>query len=121
MSEQARRLERNPNDKVIAGVASGVADFFGINRTIVRVIWALSIFFGGLGVIVYIVLWIVMPEAGTDRTVAHDLRDKTTEASAPAETRSFPDTAVSDTDHLDAASESGSDAGSESESDETSD
>ena len=116
VSEQARRFERNSDEKVIAGVASGVADFFGINRTIVRVIWALSIFFGGLGVIVYIVLWIVMPEAGTNRMVAHDLRDKTTEASPPAETRPPPDTPVNDTDHPDA-----SDARSESQSDETSD
>lgn len=38
MNDQPRRLERNPDDKVIAGVASGVADFFGIDRTVVRVV-----------------------------------------------------------------------------------
>lgn len=78
MNDQPRRLQRNPNDKVIAGVASGIADFFGLDPTVVRVIWALTMLLGGLGVIVYIILWIVVPEGDSDRTVAHDLRDKTT-------------------------------------------
>ncbi len=75
MNDRPRRLERNPDDKVIAGVASGVADFFGLDPTVVRVVWALTILLGGLGVIVYIILWIVVPEGDSDRTVAHDLRD----------------------------------------------
>ncbi len=78
MNDQPRRLERNPDDKVIAGVASGVADFFGLDPTVVRVIWALTILLGGLGLIVYIILWIVVPEGESDRTVAHDLRDRAT-------------------------------------------
>ena len=78
MTDQPRRLQRNPDDKVIAGVASGVADFFGLDPTVVRVIWALTILLGGLGVIVYIILWIVVPEGDSDRTVSHDLRDKAT-------------------------------------------
>ena len=76
MNDQPRRLQRNPDDKVIAGVASGVADFFGLDPIVVRVIWALTILLGGLGVIVYIILWIVVPEGDSDRTLAHDLRDK---------------------------------------------
>ena len=43
-----------------------------------RVIWALTILLGGLGVIVYIIFWIVVPEGDSDRTLAHDLRDKAT-------------------------------------------
>ncbi len=78
MNDKPRRLQRNPDDKVIAGVASGVADFFGLDPTVVRVIWALTILLGGLGVIVYIILWIVVPEGDSDRTVAHDLRDSGT-------------------------------------------
>ena len=78
MNDRPRRLQRNPDDKVIAGVASGVADFFGLDPTVVRVVWALTILLGGLGVIVYIILWIVVPEGDSDRTPAHDLRDKAT-------------------------------------------
>lgn len=82
MNDQPRRLERNTDDKIIAGVASGVADFLGVDPSIVRVIWALTFFLGGLGFIVYVVLWIVVPEAGSQRTVAHDIRDNTTTSKA---------------------------------------
>ena len=78
MNDRPRRLERNPDNKIIAGVASGVADFFGLDPTVVRVVWALTMLLGGLGVIVYIILWIVVPEGDSDRTVAHDLRDRAT-------------------------------------------
>ncbi len=52
---------RSQDDKVIAGVAGGIAAHYGIDPTLVRVIWALSLFFGGLGAVVYVVLWIVLP------------------------------------------------------------
>ena len=61
MNDQPRRLERDADNKIIAGVASGVANYFNIDPTIVRVLWALTILFGGLGVIVYLIMWIVMP------------------------------------------------------------
>jgi len=60
-----RRFYRNPDDKVIAGVASGIAAYFGIDPVIVRVIFVICGFFNGLGVIAYIVLWIAMPLAKT--------------------------------------------------------
>lgn len=77
-----KKLERNTDDKIIAGVASGVADYFGLDKTLVRAIWALTILLGGFGVVVYVILWIVLPEAGQDRTVADDFRDKVTESEA---------------------------------------
>ncbi len=55
------QLMRSRDDRVIAGVAGGIAAHYGIDPTLVRVIWALSLFFGGLGAIVYVVLWIVLP------------------------------------------------------------
>jgi len=77
-----KKLERNTEDKIIAGVASGVADFFGLDRSLVRVLWALAIFLGGFGGIIYIILWIVLPEAGQDRTVADDFRERVEESQA---------------------------------------
>ena len=61
MNDQPRRLERDPNNKVIAGVAAGVANYVGLDPTLVRVLWALTLLIGGLGLIVYIIMWIVMP------------------------------------------------------------
>ncbi len=60
-----RRLYRNPDDKVIAGVASGIATYFSIDPVIVRVIFVIFGFMHGIGVIAYIVLWIAMPLAKT--------------------------------------------------------
>lgn len=56
-----RRLRRNINDKVIGGVCSGLADYFNIDTTLVRAILASSIIFAGVGLGLYIVLWIVLP------------------------------------------------------------
>ncbi len=58
---QDRRLYRCRHDRRVAGVASGVAEFFDLDPSIVRVVWFLSIFFGGLGLFLYIVMAIVVP------------------------------------------------------------
>jgi phage shock protein PspC (stress-responsive transcriptional regulator) len=56
-----RRLYRCRENRVIAGVASGVAEFFGLDATLVRVLWFLSIFFGGVSLLLYIGLAIIVP------------------------------------------------------------
>jgi phage shock protein PspC (stress-responsive transcriptional regulator) len=57
-----KRLHRNEHDKVVAGVASGLAEYMQVDITIVRLLFVLSTFFlmGG-GLLVYIVIWIVAP------------------------------------------------------------
>lgn len=59
--DSPRRLYRS-NDRSIAGVCGGVADFLGVDPTLVRVITLLLILFGGLSIFVYIILWIVVPD-----------------------------------------------------------
>ena len=61
----AKRLVRSTNDRKIAGVAAGVADFFGLDTHTVRVLWVLAVLLGGFGFLAYIVLWIALPEAPT--------------------------------------------------------
>lgn len=56
-----KKLYRSREDKLIGGVCGGVADYFDIDRTIVRVISFILIFFGGVSLWVYIILWIVLP------------------------------------------------------------
>jgi phage shock protein C len=53
---------RNPNDKMIAGVASGLAEYFGVDTTIVRLVFLLLLLPGGLSPLLYVVFWIAMPE-----------------------------------------------------------
>jgi phage shock protein C len=63
-NEQVRRLRRSP-DRMVAGVAGGVADYVQIDPTIVRLVFAL-LFILGAGItwpLVYALLWILMPEA----------------------------------------------------------
>jgi phage shock protein C len=57
-------LARNPHDKVIAGVCSGIARWLGWDPTAVRILYVLvSIFSAAFpGILVYIILWAVMPE-----------------------------------------------------------
>ena len=56
-----RRLYRCRENRVLAGVASGVAEFFDLDPTLVRVLWFLSVFFGGLGIFVYLGLALIVP------------------------------------------------------------
>jgi len=56
-----RRLYRCRTDRRLAGVAAGVAEFFDLDPTLVRVLWFLSIFLGGLGVLLYIGMAIIVP------------------------------------------------------------
>ncbi|MAF79789.1 hypothetical protein CL629_01790 [bacterium] len=64
-TQNTRRLHRDSDDKIIAGVASGIAAYIGIDTTIVRLLFAISIFFGGFGVILYIILALIVPKAET--------------------------------------------------------
>lgn len=56
-----RRLYRSANDKLLGGVAAGLANYFGIDPAITRVLFVLFLFIGGGGLIVYVILWIVLP------------------------------------------------------------
>jgi len=61
-----KKLERSKNSKVIAGVCGGIAEYFSIDPTIVRLLWVIIGLAYGFGVIVYIIAAIVMPEKKTE-------------------------------------------------------
>lgn len=69
-----KRLTRDPQDKMIAGVAAGVAHYFDLDVTWVRVAFALAVFFGFSGGLIYIILWIVVPEQPTASYTYTDYR-----------------------------------------------
>jgi phage shock protein C len=56
-----RRLYRCRHDQRIAGVASGVAEYFDVDPTVVRVLWVLSVLFWGVGLLLYIAMAIIVP------------------------------------------------------------
>ena len=58
-----KRLERNPMNKVIGGVCSGLADYFGLDVALVRIAFVIAFLFASFGFWLYIILWIVLPES----------------------------------------------------------
>lgn len=60
-----KKMFRDPETKVLAGVSGGVAAYFGIDITLVRILFIVFTFAGGIGLLVYIVLWVVLQEAHT--------------------------------------------------------
>ncbi|GBD88997.1 phage shock protein C [bacterium BMS3Abin03] len=56
-----KKLYRSRTDRMIAGVAGGLAEYFDIDPTLIRVLFIVGIFIGG-GILAYIILWIVVPE-----------------------------------------------------------
>jgi len=61
---RSEHLVRPQQGKVIAGVCAGIADRFGYSRTLVRVLFAVSVLLPGPQFIAYIVLWLAIPKAG---------------------------------------------------------
>jgi phage shock protein PspC (stress-responsive transcriptional regulator) len=60
-----KKMYRNPDGKVLGGVASGIATYFAIDVVIIRLLFIIMLFFGGTGLVLYIILWIILPEATT--------------------------------------------------------
>jgi phage shock protein PspC (stress-responsive transcriptional regulator) len=102
-----KKMYRNPGSKVLGGVAGGIAAFFGADVILVRILFVLLSFFGGFGVILYIILWISIPEAKTitekmemqgepvtlsniESSVKKSLNEKDTEESTFAKIVLFP-------------------------------
>ena len=60
-----RKLFRDPDDKKLAGVCSGLALFLGVDVTLIRIIFLVAFICGSAGLWIYLVIWIAAPEART--------------------------------------------------------
>lgn len=61
-----KRLYRSRNDRMFAGVCGGIGEYFSLDPTLVRLVFAVLILVGiGSPILAYIVLWLIMPEAPT--------------------------------------------------------
>lgn len=61
----ARRLTRSRTQRMIGGVCGGLAEYFNVDPTLVRLLFVAMAILGGHGVLVYLILWIVMPLQGS--------------------------------------------------------
>lgn len=59
--EEKKKLTRS-NNGMIGGVCAGIAEYMNLDPTIVRIVWILMVFFAGFGVLLYFILWLVIPK-----------------------------------------------------------
>ena len=64
--DEIKRLYKSRNNKMICGVCAGIADYFNIDPSIVRVLWAVLALAAGTGVLAYIACAIILPEGATE-------------------------------------------------------
>lgn len=64
------RLYRSETNKVIAGVCGGLGDYFNIDPTIIRILFVIITIFGGSGILIYIILWLVIPSESSVRQIS---------------------------------------------------
>lgn len=83
-----KKLYRSKTDKIFAGVCGGLAEYFDIDATIIRLLFILIVAFGGSGLIVYALLWLIMPKSSNEpaiiteervKEVAQEVREKVEE------------------------------------------
>jgi phage shock protein PspC (stress-responsive transcriptional regulator) len=63
-------LRRPVSDRMLAGVAAGIARYLGADVTIIRIILAVLTFVGGAGIPIYLACWLLIPEEGSDQSIA---------------------------------------------------
>ena len=59
--DETRKLQRSTSNKMIAGVCAGIANYFNLDPTIIRVLYVLMVFFAGFGILLDLILWLVIP------------------------------------------------------------
>jgi len=67
---QAGQLRRSADDKMLAGVAGGIARYLNADVTLVRIIIAALVLFTGAGLALYVAAWLLIPADGEDQPVA---------------------------------------------------
>jgi phage shock protein PspC (stress-responsive transcriptional regulator) len=72
-SRQSLPLRRPVHDRMLAGVASGIADYLNVDSTIVRIALVVLVFVGGAGIPLYLAGWLLIPEEGSDQSLASEL------------------------------------------------
>jgi phage shock protein PspC (stress-responsive transcriptional regulator) len=67
---------RSRTDRRIAGVAGGLAQYYGLDSHLIRIAWFVAIFFGGFGALAYVVLWIVLPEGESTKPAVEIVEER---------------------------------------------
>lgn len=77
-AKPTKQLVRTRNGRLVAGVCSGIAEYVGIDVTVIRLLFVvLGVVTFGVGVLIYLAAWIVIPEEGEDQSIAESMIKKT--------------------------------------------
>lgn len=83
MPKSEKKLYRSKTDSMIAGVCGGIAEYFNFDASLVRLVWLLLFFSGGVGFIAYIIAWIIIPLQPTpgqaDLSTTEEIQEVTNE------------------------------------------
>lgn len=60
--DPARKLSRSKTDRKLAGVCGGLAQYFNVDSTLIRVLFVLLAVLGGSGLVLYVAMWIIVPK-----------------------------------------------------------
>ncbi|MFI7424113.1 PspC domain-containing protein [Nonomuraea sp. NPDC049684] len=71
-----KKLRRTNKGRVVAGVCSGIGEYVGIDANLIRVALAIATLFGGVGVGVYAIGWLLLPDEERDTSIVQDLISK---------------------------------------------
>jgi phage shock protein C len=83
ITDGTKVLERSRKGRMVAGVCSGLADYFGWDLTLIRVVVAVvSVITGGTGAVAYLAAWLLIPDEGDTSSIAEDLISKSQHGSA---------------------------------------
>ena len=76
-SNGSKTLVRSRNGRMLAGVCAGVADYIGVDVTLIRVlVVVLCLITGGAGVLAYVAAWVIIPDEGENDSIAGNLFTK---------------------------------------------
>jgi phage shock protein PspC (stress-responsive transcriptional regulator) len=81
--DPARRLTRRSYDRVLCGVAGGLGDYFNVDPAIFRLAFIALTFFGGSGVVLYLLGWLFLPDHVTGKSLGDDLLRRVTSTRSP--------------------------------------
>jgi phage shock protein C len=60
--EEPRKLYRSRSQRMLAGVCGGLAEYFNVDATLIRVLFLVLAVFGGTGLVIYVVMWLIVPD-----------------------------------------------------------
>ena len=61
-NSEIKRVYRSTKDRILGGVCAGLGNYFKVDPVLIRVLWVAGFFCGGVGLLAYIIAWVIIPE-----------------------------------------------------------